>query len=267
MSIFQGMTVPRGDPPRPVQLLVVDDHTLLRGALCEILRREPGLEVVAEAGDGEEGVRLAIEHRPDLVLLDVEMPGQPATATVRQLREYVPAAKILILSMHDDEALIHELLALGACAFLHKSAARETLLSALRLVATSDQQLVISVPHQHGAVRLPDPHPTGRWPGAPVPPWPTQRGPAPAAQPLLSARELEVLAHVETALSNRQIGLRLGITESTVKRHLRNIFGKLDAVSRIDAVNKAKRVGLNPPYPPEEGSGRATEAPTSSPRP
>lgn len=246
------MIAPQDRAGEPVRLLVADDHVMLRSALCDILRLEVSLEVVAEAGNGEDTVALAARHRPDLVLLDVEMPGQPAAETVRQLRAQVPPAKVLILSMHDDEPLIRELMALGACAYLHKSATRETLLSALRLVATSDQQIVISVPRQDRT------RPTRSRPPAAVVP--------PSAQ--LSAREIEVLEHVATALSNRQIATRLGITEATVKRHLRNIFSKLDAVSRIDAVNKAQQAGLsaNPPRS-WAGGGPARGEPTSSPRP
>lgn len=213
---------------------------MLRSALCDILRLEPTLEIVAEAGSGEETVALAGVHRPDLVLLDVEMPGQPATVTVRQLREQVPAPKVLILSMYDDRPLVQELMDLGVCAYLHKSATRETLVSALHLVAASDHQVVISVPKQ-GPVQDGGPGQEGAGlPGPPVP-----------VPPPLSARELEVLELVATARSNRQIAVRLGITESTVKRHLRNIFAKLGAVSRIDAVNKAKQAGLGDPFSSE----------------
>lgn len=230
---------------------------MLRSALCDILRLEPALEIVAEAGRGEDAVALALTHLPDLVLLDVEMPGQSAAETVRQLRAQVPSAKVLILSMYDDQPLIRELMALGVCAYLHKSATRETLVSALRLVATSDQQVVISVPRQNGSSsRQPEPAPRGprapqqfSSPSAFASPsfgQPSLTPVAAATSPVLSARELEVLQHVATAMSNRQIAVRLGITENTVKRHLRNIFGKLDAVSRIDAVNKAQQVGLGP---------------------
>lgn len=216
-----------GDLPRCEQLalLVVDDHTLLREALCDMLRLDPTFGTIEQASSGEGAVALADTVRPDLVLLDVEMPGQSAADTVRQLGAAAPQAKVVVLTMHDDQALVHELLTLGARAYLHKSASREMLLSVLKLVAASDQQTVVAVPRRDDNLEPP--------------------ASSSASSSVLSVRELEVLDLVALAMSNRQVASRLGITEATVKRHLRNIFGKLDAVSRIDAVNKARRVDQN----------------------
>jgi two-component system nitrate/nitrite response regulator NarL len=210
-----------------IRLLLVDDHTLLRTVLSSTLRIDPQLEVVAEAGSGESGVRLAQQHRPDVVLLDVEMPGQSVTVTVRQLTQAVPRARIIILSMPDDCLLKQELTSLGVQAYLHDSATIDTLMSAIRRVAGSE------------------PGPTISYSRRPTTMTPTE-GPDSdnGGSGLLSARELEVLVRVATAMSNRQIAAALGITESTVKRHLRNIFGKLNAVSRLDAVNKAVQGAL-----------------------
>jgi two-component system nitrate/nitrite response regulator NarL len=201
----------------PIRLLVVDDHAVLRSALCDMLRLEPDLDVVAEAGSGTAAVRLAAELRPDVIILDIQMPGQGALTTIAQLRGLHPAGQVLILSMHDDPPLVQRSLSLGAIGFIHKSATRETLLSAIRATREDTPQVVVSVLRQD--------------------PGPAAAGGADGAA--LSARELEVLALVATALSNRQVGTRLGISEGTVKRHMRNIFTKLGAVSRIDAVNKA----------------------------
>jgi DNA-binding NarL/FixJ family response regulator len=201
------VTGPAGAAER-VRILVADDHALLREALCELLAAEPGLAVVAQAGSGAEAVRLAARHRPDVVLLDVRMPQNDPPVTVRQILSGDPRTRIIVLTMDDDPRLAARLRAAGVCGYLHRSAHREQLVAAVRDL-----------------------------PQTPAPALPPTPGP-------LSARELEVLRWAALALSNRQIGNRLGITEGTVKRHLRNVFGKLHAVSRIDAVNIAVGHGL-----------------------
>lgn len=212
----------------PIRILVADDHTLLREALCEVLRADPGLRIVAQAGDGDATVRMARAHRPDVVLLDIEMPNHDPPATVRRLLAEDPGLRIIVLSMYDGPDTVQNLLALGVCGYLHKSATRGTLVSAIRAHADDGPRTVtLSVSSQ--SLRRAEAEP----PGAAV----------------LSAREAQVLAFVAEALSNRQIGSRLGITEGTVKRHLRNIYGKLEATSRIDAVNKAEARGLIAPRP------------------
>ncbi|MEU0203854.1 MULTISPECIES: response regulator transcription factor [unclassified Streptomyces] len=208
-----------------VRILVADDHALLREALCGLLRSEPGFEVVAQAGSGTETVRLAAQHRPDVVVLDIEMPENDPATTVRRLLGQDPSLRVIVLSMYDDQPLVRELLSEGISGYLHKSTGRETLVSAIRERDTSARRRVtLSV-----SVESFDQQP------------PRTVGPGD-----LSARELQVLACVADALSNRQIAGRLGIAESTVKRHIQNIFAKLDAVSRIDAVNKATARSLIP---------------------
>ncbi|MFE0464152.1 response regulator [Kitasatospora sp. NPDC058965] len=196
----------------PVRILVADDHTLLREALCELLLTEPGFQVVAQAGSGAEAIRLAARYRPDVVLLDVEMPQNDPPVTVRRILSGDPRTRIIVLTMDDSPQLVETLREAGVQAYLHKSVGRDRLVAAVR-----------------------------QSPGGPGPVAEPTREPAEGP---LSARELEVLHWAARALSNRQIGTRLGITEGTVKRHLRNIFGKLDAVSRIDAVNIAVERGL-----------------------
>lgn len=201
-----------------VRILVADDHTLLREALCDLLRTEPGFEIVAQAGSGTDAIRMARQHRPDVVLLDIEMPENDPPATVRRLLEQDPAVRIIVVSMDDGQYLVRELLSLGVRGYLHKSVSRETLVSAIRQREDSGRRTV-TVSVSPDSLRMGVNGADG--------------------QSALSVREVEVLTCAAQALSNRQIAGRLGITEGTVKRHLRNIFGKLDAVSRIDAVNKA----------------------------
>lgn len=194
-----------------ISVVVIDDHTMLRVALCDMLRMEGDIEVVADVADGRAGVEKAGSAQPDVVVLDVEIPGEDVTVTVRRLREMSPRSRILIVSMHQDIGLIRELADAGISGYLHKSASRESLLSAIR--GANSTVIVMSAQEFNSAAM--------------------QSGYA------LTDREVEVIGHVADALSNRQIASRLGISEGTVKRHLRNIFEKLDAVSRLDAANRA----------------------------
>ncbi|TXS06459.1 DNA-binding response regulator [Streptomyces sp. col6] len=217
--------------PESVRILVADDHTLLREALCDLLRSEPGFEIVAQAGNGEDAIRLAAAHRPDVVLLDIEMPRNDPPATVRRLLQGDPGLRIIVLSMYDGQQLVQELLHLGISGYLHKSTGRETLISAVRSREGGGELRTVTVSVSPDSLRAP------------------QQAPDSAGG--LSDREAEVLTLVAQAMSNRQIAVKLGIAEGTIKRHMRNIFTKLDAVSRIDAVNKAVERGLLPqPDPP-----------------
>ncbi|GES33870.1 response regulator transcription factor [Streptomyces angustmyceticus] len=209
----------------PVRILVADDHTLLREALCDLLRSEPSFDIVGQAGNGEDAIRMAAELRPEVVLLDIEMPRNDPPVTVRRLLERDPGLHIIVLSMYDGQHLVQELLALGIRGYLHKSTGRDTLVTAIRdCVLSSRNTVTVSISPDSLRARAPEPEGTDR----------------------LSEREAEVLALVAQAMSNRQIAARLGIAEGTVKRHMRNIFSKLDAVSRIDAVNKATGLGMLP---------------------
>lgn len=197
--------------PGRIRILAADDHGLLRAALCELLCREPDLTVVAQAADAA-AVALAAEHRPDVVLLDVEMPGPGPLPTVDRLRQVCPQARIIVLTMHGDLRLMESMLGAGVTGYLHKDASREVLLSCIRGAVAG-----LTTVHLQ------------REPG-------DQAAPGPGGG--LTPREHEIMTYVADALSNRQIGNRLSIAEGTVKRHLGNIFDKLGASSRIDAVNK-----------------------------
>ncbi|WP_016910026.1 response regulator [Streptomyces xiaopingdaonensis] len=214
-------TTPEG---RPLRLLIADDHTLFREGIVEILTAAGGLEVVGTAGDGEEACRKAAELRPDIVVLDVEMPGQEVRETLPRLAHACPKSRVVVLTMHDDVVLAREMLALGASAYLVKGSTRHELLSALHSVVVDREpgHVILSVT-QRGFDRV-----------------------SQASADALSAREREVLGLTAEALSNAQIARRLSIAEGTVKRHLRNIYRKLGAVSRLDAVNKAVAASLIP---------------------
>jgi DNA-binding NarL/FixJ family response regulator len=205
------------DVSDPIAIVIVDDHALFRDGLREILQTQRDMVVVGEAGNSASAVALAADKQPDIVLLDVEIPGAEVTDTVSQIRARSPRSRVLILSMHEGPQLVQALLAAGIRGYLLKSVRWQELAVAIRAVHSDGDRVVLGVSRESLA-RVP-------------------QGPSPGT---LSARELEVLDLVAQALSNSQIAFRLNLTEATVKRHLRNVFVKLGAVSRLDAVNKAR---------------------------
>jgi DNA-binding NarL/FixJ family response regulator len=211
----------------PTRLVIVDDHTLFRSGLRELLSHVPDLVVVGEGSSGTDAVALAEQLRPDVLLLDVEMPGPGAAATVERLQKVAPDTRIVVLTMHEDAALVHELLSRGASAYLNKTIGIQELGSAVRAVDRSSGTVLLSVRRDTFAGI------DGQ-----------------AVKPLLSARELDVLRLVAQARSNAQIAAQLFISEGTVKRHLTNIYAKLGAVSRVDAIRKATAARLIRPETP-----------------
>lgn len=199
-------------------ILIVDDHALVREGLREILETQQDLHVVGEAADSDTTITLVAEQQPDIVLLDVEIPGSDVTATVAQIQDRSPGSRIIILSMYEGPQLVQTLIDAGIRGYLLKSIHWQELVVAIRAVRADNDRVVLGVSKE--SLRV------------------VQQGPAPGN---LSTRELEVLNLAAQALSNSQIAARLHLTEATVKRHLRNVFVKLGAVSRLDAVNKARQ--------------------------
>jgi DNA-binding NarL/FixJ family response regulator len=226
-------------PDRPIRIVLVDDHALVRDGLNEILEAQSDLHVVGQAGNSGDAVAVVARERPDIVLLDVEIPGGEATDTVNEMAVLSPASKIIILSMYDGSQLLRRLLAAGIRGYLLKSVHWNELVAAVRSVHNEPDRVVLSVSRECMSQLNEQP------------------------QEILTAREREVLELTAGALSNYQIATILDLTEATVKRHLRNVFIKLDAVSRIDAVNKAIAVSLiTPPAsrPGQVGRGGQTLA-------
>jgi two-component system nitrate/nitrite response regulator NarL len=225
-----------------IEILIADDHTLLRHAVRDLLTAEPDFRITGDAGTGGTAVAVAARTQPDVVLLDLEMPDGPPGRTVTQIRERSPGSRIIVLTAHDDFRLIQEMLLLDVDAFLHKSVGRDELVRTIREVAASGpagpDRFTVHVSRSPAGRAVDADHPDRARPDR-------------AGHPGLSPREHEVLQLVRQALTNRQIAARLSISEGTVKRHLRNTFGKLGAVSRIDAVNK----GLGPDQPGVSRSG------------
>jgi DNA-binding NarL/FixJ family response regulator len=211
---------PAPETGRPVSLLIVGPPTLFLDGLRGILETEAGIAVVGAAGTPQAALALASAAEPRVVLLDMEMVGGYPGQLIRQLRACTPRSRVIVLSTNEDARVVHELLSLGISAYLPKTVTRQELLSAV--CGTDDGRITLSL-SRLGLEQISR----------------TAVGP-------LSGRERDVLALAAEALTNAQIASRLRITEGTVKRHLRNIFAKLGAVSRIDAVNKAIAASLIP---------------------
>jgi DNA-binding NarL/FixJ family response regulator len=212
------------DPDTPIRIVLADDHTLFREGIREMLSTDPGLAVVSEASTGDEAIEMTARHRPDVLLLDVEMPGPGAASVIRQVRRRCPTTHVIVLSMHDDAEVVHDLLDCGAAAYVAKTSLRIELLAAVRSVAEQSDTVLLAVSRR--TVKQLEHH---RRTGG--------QGP-------LTEREVAVLNLTAQALSNSQIASRLHITEATVKRHLTNIYAKLGAVSRVDAIRKATAARL-----------------------
>lgn len=207
------------DPARPIRVVLADDHTLFRDGLAALIETDPAFTVVAQCPDGSSAIDVVTTVVPDIAVLDVEMPGPGAHAVVTAIRAKTPSVAIVILSMHQGPEMLRGLLDAGASAFLAKTVARDQLIAGLHSVIRSPDDILVSTSRNSLSSTL---------------------EPESAARPNpLSSRELEVLRLVAEARSNWQIGRELGITESTVKRHLTNIFAKLGAVSRVDCIRKA----------------------------
>jgi DNA-binding NarL/FixJ family response regulator len=204
-----------------LRLLVVDDHPVVRHGLVAMLSEQEDLEVVAEAADGAQAVVLAGEHRPDVVLMDLRMPGMDGAEATARLRSRPDAPAVLVLTTYDTDADIVRAVEAGATGYLLKDAPVPTLVDAIRRAAAGETVLAPPV-----VARL-----ASRLRAAPT-------------QPDLTAREVEVLGCVARGLSNAEIGRELFIGEATVKTHLLRAFEKLQVTDRTAAVTAAYRLGL-----------------------
>lgn len=200
-----------------IRVVVADDHPVVREGLSAILARQPDMAVAAEAENGEQACERCSAEQPDVVLMDLRMPGMGGVAATRWIGERYPACHVLVLTTFDGDEEIYQALKAGARGYLLKDAGREELLSAIRGV-----------------------HAGKRW----IPPAVADRLAQRVAGSQLSSREVEVLSLVAAGNSNKRIARRLGITEGTVKGHVNSILGKLAADDRTEAVTSAVRRGI-----------------------
>jgi DNA-binding NarL/FixJ family response regulator len=208
-----------------VRVLVVDDHPIVRSGLTGMLSVTDDIEVVGEAGDGEEALALVESTRPDVVLMDLRMPRRDGVSATGAIVSEYPATKVLVLTTYDTDTDILHAVEAGAAGYLLKDTPHAELLDGIR--AASRGETVLAPPV---AARLMS----------------RLRTPAPAAAVQPSPRELQVLAAVARGLSNAEIGRELFIGEATVKTHLQRLFTKLDVDDRTHAVTVAIERGLLP---------------------
>jgi DNA-binding NarL/FixJ family response regulator len=214
----------------PVRVMVVDDQALVREGLMTLLDAAPGISPVAAAADGEEAVRLAARHRPDVVLMDLRMPVLDGVQATRRIRAARPETEIVVLTTHADEASILDALRAGARGYLTKDAGIAEISRAVH--AAAHHQGLLDPVAQNALIEAA---------GAGV------RAGSSSAATLpddLTPREAEVLALVAQGLSNREIAETLVVSEATVKTHINHVFAKIGARDRAQAVHYAYTHGL-----------------------
>lgn len=211
----------------PIRLLIADDHLIVRQGLRLILETEQGFELIGEAEDGVEAVQLAEQLKPDVILMDLRMPRMDGISAIRQLRIDQPQIAIVILTTYNEDDLMREGLQAGARGYLLKDTDRATLFSTIRAAAQGQTLLKPEIIQQLLSPSIPQ-EPTSN----------TKR------QAELTEREIEVLNCVARGDTSKQVAMRLGITERTVKAHLTSIYQKLGVDSRAAAVAAAMKLGI-----------------------
>ncbi|MEZ5180019.1 MAG: response regulator transcription factor [Acidimicrobiales bacterium] len=215
----------------PIRIVVADDHPVVRGGLVALLRTIPGLEVVGEAADGDEAVRAAAELAPDLVLLDVLMPGRDGIAATRLIRERSPRCRVLILTMYDDDATVFTAMKAGAQGYLLKEAEQDDIVRAVRGVVAGEAIFGPGV-----ATKM-----LGYF--ADPPPSVVDADPFPE----LTEREREILDLLAQGRRNAEIAAALYLSPKTVSNQLTSVFAKLQVAGRGEAIVRAREGGLGTP--------------------
>jgi DNA-binding NarL/FixJ family response regulator len=202
-------------------VLLADDHAMVREGMSEMLSTDEDIEVVGEAENGQEAVELVRKLKPDIVILDIEMPVMGAQAALTRMLRISPLPKVIIVTVFADPRLVRELLERGASAYLSKSASTQDLITTVHSVARgqNEDNVILSVPR--GALAAAEDNAAG-----------DESSP-------LSLREMEVLLSVARGMSNKQVAEKLHLSVTTVKRHLSNVYEKLKVGSRGEATRKA----------------------------
>ena len=211
-----------------IRILIADDHPLLREALCKTLSDVEDMEVVGEAGDGEEAISLASQLKPDIVIMDIMMPKISGIEASKQIKNVAPNIAILVLTAYDDDNYVLGLLEAGAAGYLLKSARGQDLVGAIRAIQAGE-----SVLHPHIIEKL-----LKRAMGKQV------GNLEPKVTELISDREMEILMVLASGMSNKQIAEKLCLSLRTVKAHMSNIFTKMNVASRSEALIEGLRLGL-----------------------
>jgi two-component system, NarL family, nitrate/nitrite response regulator NarL len=211
----------------PYTVLLIDDHALFRSGVAQLIGADPDLELIAQAGSGEEGLALARNVNPDLILIDLNMKGMSGLDTLRALKAEKFRSCCVMLTVSDEEANVVEALKQGADGYLLKDLEPEDLCDRLKSAVRGNVVLAEAVANVVArSMRLPESAP------APALPSPSMNAAHPAD---LTDREREIVGHIAAGLSNKQIARVLGISDGTVKVHIKNLLRKLGAHSRLEA--------------------------------
>jgi DNA-binding NarL/FixJ family response regulator len=221
--------------PPAIRVLIADDQRIVREGLSMLVALIDGVDVIGSAGDGAEAIRLAQAHHPDVIMMDLRMPGIDGTTATAELRQRLPAARVLVLTTYADEAAILPALQAGARGYLTKDASAEQIEAAIRAVHAGQTHLDPAVQERLVAAVVSRPPATGL--------------PAPGTRPPagLTGREAEVLTLLASGLSNAEIAQRLYLSNATVKTHINRIFAKTGARDRAQAVRYAYQHHLTAP--------------------
>jgi DNA-binding NarL/FixJ family response regulator len=215
----------------PIRIVVADDHPVVRGGLVAMLRTIPGLDVVGEASDGDAAVHAVLEYRPDVILMDVRMPGRDGIEATRQIRELVPDCRVLMVTMYDDDATVFTAMQAGAQGYLLKDAEQDDIVRAVHGVVAGEAIFGPGVAARVLAYFSDPPRAVA----------------AESPFPELTDREREVLDLLAQGRRNADIAAQLYLSPKTVSNHLTVIFTKLQVAGRGEAIVRAREGGLGTP--------------------
>ncbi len=222
-----------------IRLMLVDDHDVVRTGLKTFLESQPGIQVVGEANSGETALEAVPRLQPDVVVMDITMPGMGGKEATRQLKNLCPGCKVLVLTVHSDKEYFFEMLEAGAVGYLTKQAAADELVAAIRTVATGNvylqPALALWLLEDYRRLLIQAPH---------LSPLEADESGAIKGIEVLSKRELQVLERVAQGMTNTEIGEALNISPKTVARHRERIMAKLNLHSIAELVRFAIRTGL-----------------------